>query len=107
MDSRKRFQPLFLLIGVLPSLGATYQTKNYHVEAPTAELAQKIGREAERLRKDQAVSWLGKELPAWSEPCSIKVKITIGPCNGWRPGAAWPVCPLAWYRDRPLKTRCT
>lgn len=59
-----------------------YRTSNFEVEAPTREIARRIGREAERLRKDRARLWLGEELPDWSRRCPIKVKINARALNG-------------------------
>jgi RNA polymerase sigma factor (sigma-70 family) len=57
---------------------ATYRTTNFVVEAPMRRIAQIIGDAAEHQRKVQAISWLGKELPAWSERCPVRVKLTLG-----------------------------
>jgi hypothetical protein len=70
-----------LLLSAAISLGANYRSANFAVEAPTAAIAQDLGQTAERLRKDLAVTWLGKEMPAWAEPCPLEVKVTAG-----RPG---------------------
>jgi len=51
-------------------------TPNFRVDAPTAQLARRIGQAAERYRKEKALEWLGHELPAWSEPCPIHVCLT-------------------------------
>ncbi len=64
------------------TVGANYRSDNFNVEAPTPALAQQISQEAERSRKDLAVAWLGKELPAWPSPCPLEAKITSGPTNG-------------------------
>lgn len=53
------------------------QTANFHVTAPTSRLAELVAKAAEQERADLAKLWLGKELPAWSKPCSIRV--TSGP----------------------------
>ena len=45
---------------------AGYKTTNFVVSAPTPQLAKEIGDQAEVYRKQLAVEWLGKELPAWS-----------------------------------------
>jgi hypothetical protein len=67
----------------LPMLmGAAYTTPNFRVDAPTAEMAKKIGDHAEVCRKAIALSWLGQELPTWSAPCPIKVELTRGEAGG-------------------------
>jgi RNA polymerase sigma factor (sigma-70 family) len=53
-----------------------YRTANFVVDAPTEKAASEIGKAAERKRKELALLWLGKELPAWQEPCPVEVKIT-------------------------------
>lgn len=55
--------------------GATFQTANFLVTAPTEELARKVGKCAEVWREDLAIQWLGKKLPNWYKPCPISVKV--------------------------------
>ena len=64
-----------ILISTFTSLGATYRTPNFVVNAPTAEAAEKVGRTAEHFRSELAVAWLGHELPHWYHPCPISVKV--------------------------------
>jgi hypothetical protein len=64
-----------VLLSTLTSLGATYRTPNFDVQAPSAEIAQKVGRAAEYYRDELAVQWLGKKLPQWYRPCPIRVKV--------------------------------
>ncbi len=52
--------------------GASYKTPNFVVSAATPELAEKIGRLAERYRHTLAIAWTGKPMPDWSQPCPIK-----------------------------------
>ena len=54
---------------------ATVRTNNFEVTAPTGRIARLLADAAERQRKEKAVLWLGKELPAWPERCPIRVKI--------------------------------
>jgi hypothetical protein len=75
MTNCSRF--LLLFFGVLPSLGAVYNSDNFRVEAPTSAIARQLGEAAEQCRKEQALAWLEKELPAWSQPCLIEVKLTL------------------------------
>jgi hypothetical protein len=74
MDART-LRP-FLAACALLSLGASYRTQYFVVTAPTAELAQEIGQYAEHYRRTLAVEWLGKELPAWSQPCPIQANVS-------------------------------
>ncbi len=55
--------------------GATYRTPNFIVTAPTAEIAEKCGKTAEHYRGVLAVEWLGKEMPRWFKPCTLRVKV--------------------------------
>ncbi len=54
---------------------AEYTTRNFRVNAPTDEVAKKVGEAAEFFRKEIAIEWLGHELPRWSQRCPIKVKV--------------------------------
>lgn len=64
-----------LILSTFSSLGATYRTPNFVVDAPTAEIAQQAAVTAERCREEIAIDWLGQPLPRWYKPCPIKVKI--------------------------------
>jgi hypothetical protein len=55
---------------------ASYRTPNFVVTAPTAEIAEQIGKAAEQNRKALARLWLDKELADWAEPCPVRVTIT-------------------------------
>ncbi len=57
------------------NLSAAVRTDNFIVRAPSRRIAQLVGETAERMRKSEAVRWLGKELPAWPEPCTIYVTL--------------------------------
>ena len=57
---------------------ATFETTNFVVEAPTAELAKKFGEMAEFYRKEKALEWLGHEMPAWPRRCPLQVQVTMG-----------------------------
>src|SRR5262249_21781991 len=57
-------------------------TRNFVVEAPTERVAQLIADAAEAQRKLRAVQWLGKELPPWSQRCTIRGKITMDAPGG-------------------------
>lgn len=71
------FRAAVLAGAILSSLGAGYRTQNFIVEAPTPQLAAEFGQAAEKYRKELAIEWLGRELPAWREPCPIRT--TVGP----------------------------
>ena len=59
----------------LPATAAGFRTANFLVDAPTPELARKIGEASEHYRHTLAVEWLGKPLPRWSRPCPIKAQV--------------------------------
>ncbi len=73
MTTRPSF--VALLLGALASLGASYSTPNFVVEAPTAQIAQQIGQYAEQYRKEKALQWIGQEMPQWGRPCPLKVTV--------------------------------
>lgn len=52
-----------------------YRTQNFVVRAPTRQLAQEIGDEAERLRVELAHEWIGQTLPNWTKPCPITAQV--------------------------------
>ncbi len=66
-----------LLVIVLAGqcFGAQVRTPNFIVETPNPEHAQEFASAAEKYRRELAVSWLGKEMPNWTEPCQIKVTV--------------------------------
>jgi RNA polymerase sigma factor (sigma-70 family) len=76
---------------------ATVKTKNFVVEAPTQRIARLVGDVAERERKDKAILWLGKELQPWTEPCPVKVAITMNGAGG--------ATTFEYERDRVLSRR--
>lgn len=63
-----------LVASLFISTGATFQTRNFTVTAPTVEVAEKVGKAAEDYRRDLATFWVGKPLPNWFRPCTIRVK---------------------------------
>jgi hypothetical protein len=73
----------WIALSLLPGLaGASHRTTNFVVEADTPEIARRVADHAEVCRVSIAKAWLGKELPSWSSPCPIKVKITRGEAGG-------------------------
>lgn len=71
----RKAQGLWLATWPLLFLGANYRTENFLVTAPTAELARQIGDAAEMYRRDLAIEWLGRQLPAWDERCPIRAEV--------------------------------
>ena len=64
-----------LALAALLFVAATHRTPNFVVEAPTSEVARQVGAYAEHYRRELARAWLGKQLPNWYRPCSLKVKV--------------------------------
>jgi hypothetical protein len=75
MNPRHRL--LVALLAVLPAMGASYQTTNFVVQAPTREIAQQVGQWAEYYRKQKAILWLGQEMPTWGQPCPLVVHVSM------------------------------
>jgi RNA polymerase sigma factor (sigma-70 family) len=61
---------------------AVCRTPNFTVHAPTDRIARLVAEAAERFRKDQALLWLERELPAWPIPCDITIRITSAGSGG-------------------------
>lgn len=74
MDARLVRLPL-VLCALFVCTGATHRTRNFTVHAPTVRIAQSVGKTAEHWRIKLAKRWTGRELPPWSKPCPIKVKV--------------------------------
>ena len=64
---------LILPVNILFAAG--YRTANFVVEAPSPQMAQKIGDAAEQYRHDLAIEWIGQPLPRWSQPCPITAEV--------------------------------
>jgi hypothetical protein len=72
---------LLALPGPLPAAGQ-YVTANFIVYAPNQQVAQKVGEYAERWRRDKALEWLGREMPAWGKKCPLRVTVTPAGSSG-------------------------
>jgi hypothetical protein len=64
-----------VVAAAVASLGAGYRTQNFIVEAPSPQMAEQIGRAAEKYRRELAIDWLGKEMANWSQPCPITAQV--------------------------------
>jgi hypothetical protein len=64
-----------VLLGAMASLGASYRTPNFIVEAPDPSFAEQVGKYAEHYRKQKAIEWLGHEMPTWGRPCPLRVTV--------------------------------
>jgi hypothetical protein len=81
--ARGRVVLILALAAAIPLLaGASHSTPNFSVEAPTPEIARRIGEHAETCRKSVAQAWLGHDLAAWKTRCPIKVRVTDGEAGG-------------------------
>lgn len=73
---------LFSLVAVFLCTGAKWNTRNFTVEAPSEQLAERMGQWAEYYRKTKAVEWLGREMPPWPRRCPLIIKVTYGSSAG-------------------------
>ncbi len=78
----RRLSIPLILAGALASLGASYRTPNFVVEAPTEQVAREVGQYAEVYRKEKAIQWLGREMPQWPAPCPIRVTVQVDGAGG-------------------------
>ncbi|TWT48759.1 hypothetical protein [Botrimarina hoheduenensis] len=83
-----RMAALMVFALVLPPSGAiargVYRTANFEVRAATPALARELAEAAEDWREKLAIEWLGKPLPAWTEPCKVNADVhpRLG-AGGW------------------------
>jgi len=64
-----------LLAAILASaMGARFRTPNFVVETADPAFAQQAAQAAEQYRRDQAVEWLGRPMPNWSQPCVMSIQ---------------------------------
>jgi hypothetical protein len=61
---------------------ATVTTRNFVVDAPTAEAAQQFAKYAEHYRRQKALEWIGREMPPWDHPCPLKITVTMSGASG-------------------------
>jgi hypothetical protein len=61
---------------------ASVRTTNFVVVAARQDDAEEFARLAEHFRKAKAIEWLGKEMPAWKEPCELRVTINASGAGG-------------------------
>ena len=73
MDAR--LTRIVLVLTAFSSIGATYRTPNFIVDAPTPEIAQQVAAKAEQCRVELAREWLEQTLPRWHKPCRVQVKV--------------------------------
>jgi hypothetical protein len=80
MSTRRHL--VFALAGIVFSMGAAQRTPNFVVYAPSAQVAEQVGKWAEHYRKEKAREWLGQEMPNWPQPCPIHVQVTMSGPRG-------------------------
>jgi hypothetical protein len=73
----RRLVTIWFLLAAFLSLGAQHRTTNFHVHAPTPQIAQQIGQYAEHYRREKAIEWLGREMPNWPQPCPLHVTVNM------------------------------
>jgi hypothetical protein len=71
-----------LVLGAIASLGASYRSQNFLVEAPTQQFAQQVAQYAEQYRREKALQWLGMEMRPWGQPCPLRVSVTMNGSGG-------------------------
>jgi len=76
------FRSAAVLVAVFLLTGAKWNTRNFTVEAPSEQLAERMGQWAEYYRKAKAVEWLGSEMPPWPQRCPLQIKVTFGSSGG-------------------------
>ncbi len=62
-----------LILDVSNVDAANFRTQNFLIQAPNGQLAEAVGKAAEKYRANLAKHWLGKQLPPWPRPCPIRV----------------------------------
>ena len=84
MTLRRLAYVIALLVALVPGTAsaAHYDTPNFSVSAPNAELAKRFGDMAEHYRREKAIEWLGKEMPQWSRKCPLRVEVTMDAAGG-------------------------
>lgn len=65
-----------VLLCAMASLGASYRTPNFIVEAPDPAFAEQVGKWAEYYRRQKAIEWMNQEMPTWGRPCPLRVSVT-------------------------------
>lgn len=78
----RRFGAILLLIGLFFSVVSAAHAANFTVRSPDRAFSQQIADAAETYRRDLSLSWLGRELAPWPQPCPIEAEITSGGGGG-------------------------
>ncbi len=64
-----------ILAAAVASMGASYRSPNFIVEAPSQQMAEQIGQAAEKYRRELAAEWLGTPMRNWAQPCPITAHV--------------------------------
>ena len=62
--------------------GSVAAHRQFRGAGTTQGIADRVAQAAEQQRKDQAIAWLGKELPPWKEPCPVTVELNMNGPSG-------------------------
>lgn len=81
---------IFLFGATADSWAATYQTRNFIINADSSDFARRAGEAAETWRRELAQLWLGEEMLPWSKPCVVTIK--TGPTLGAGGETIFTVC---------------
>ena len=60
---------------VTTATAAQYATPNFVIQTEDATLAKQFAETAEASRKQLTMLWLGHNIPNWSRPCPVRVKV--------------------------------
>ena len=71
---------LILVFLCVETKAAIHRTPNFITHAPTLEIAQRCGNQAEKYRDILALRWLQTKLPKWYKPCPLTIE-------SWKVGA--------------------
>jgi hypothetical protein len=84
MTLRRLVYVTALVVALAPGTAsaAHYDTANFSITAPSADLAKRFGDMAEHYRREKAMEWLGKEMPQWSRRCPLRVEVTMDAAGG-------------------------
>lgn len=73
----RRFALALTILSIIASMGAQYRTTNFLVHTSDPQVAKQVGDYAEVYRKEKAIMWLGREMPAWPQPCPLYVTVNM------------------------------
>lgn len=83
MTLRRLLCALALTLSITgPASAASFETANFSVEAPNADLARRFGEMAEYYRREKAMEWLGQEMAPWPRKCPLRVIVSMNGAGG-------------------------